>query len=640
MTRRRRTSVLVAVTAVAWGLGLVSPTIAATSPVGSSSSSSPNLRSTITLNRPQGTSAGHLMVAAVAVNTDAETITPPEGWSLVRDDTIPGAVRQAVYVKPAGDAEPATYTWVLPTARRVAGGITAYSGVDAANPLEASEASRRPQPGNAIAAPVLTTSVPDTRLVLLTAVAAEGWLTPAAGLEKRWQAAASDAATSSDVLLSAADTAQTEAGPTAPLSTQANQAGPAIAALLALRPAVTPLPPDIDPPDTTIDAGPPATVATTTATFVFSADEPASYTCALDGAVPATCSSPATYSGLTAGPHSLTVTATDTAGNTDPAPQTRVWTVEPGASSDPVLVGAGDIAHCTSQGDEATAALVESIPGTVFTAGDNAYVNGTAKEFANCYDPTWGRFKGRTMPAPGNHEYQSDPAAAGYYQYFGAAAGDPTKGYYDYTLGSWHVIVLNSVCWAAGGCGPGSPQEQWLRTVLASSRAPCTVAITHHARFSSAALHGSTPTVAPLWTALYEHGADLVLSGHDHVYERFAMQTPAGVADPVFGLRQFTVGMGGRDHRRFANPIANSEVRNSTTFGVLKLTLQTDRYHWEFVPEAGKSFTDRGTGACHGAPPPVAPPTRPPVPIKPVVTSTTYPPPTDTPVPSTTTPTS
>ena len=282
--------------------------------------------------------------------------------------------------------------------------------------------------------------------------------------------------------------------------------------------------------------------------------------------------------------------------------------VDPGPP-DPVLVGAGDIAGCDSPGDEATAALIDHIPGTVFTAGDNAYVNGTADEFAKCYEPTWGRFKDRTMPAPGNHEYQSDPTAAGYYGYFGPAAGDPAKGYYDYTLGSWHVIVLNSNCVPAGGCQAGSPQEQWLRQVLAAGDARCTVAISHHTRFSSALAHGSDVDLQPFWQALYEYGADLVVSGHDHVYERFAALRPDGVADPLFGLRQIVVGTGGRDYRSFGIPVAGSEVRIAETFGVLKLTLRADSYDWQFVPEAGKTLTDEGTSACHGVPPVTVPPT-------------------------------
>jgi acid phosphatase type 7 len=292
-----------------------------------------------------------------------------------------------------------------------------------------------------------------------------------------------------------------------------------------------------------------------------------------------------------------------------------------------VLVGAGDIASCESTGDEATAALVDQIPGTVFTAGDNAYVNGTADEFARCYDPTWGRFKARTMPAPGNHEYQQDPAATGYYGYFGPAAGDPAKGYYDYTLGSWHVIVLNSNCVPAGGCQVGSPQEQWLRQVLAAGTARCTVAITHHSRFSSALLHGSEADLHPFWQALYEHGADLVVSAHDHVYERFAALAPDGTPDPLFGLRQIVIGTGGRDHRSFGIPVPGSEVRIAETFGVLKLTLRAGSYDWQFIPEAGKTSTDQGTTACHDAPPVIVPPV-------------TQPSTTATPAPSVTRPTS
>jgi hypothetical protein len=298
---------------------------------------------------------------------------------------------------------------------------------------------------------------------------------------------------------------------------------------------------------------------------------------------------------------------------------------DPAPPPDPVLVGAGDIASCDSPGDEATAALIDQIPGTVFTAGDNAYVNGTADEFAKCYDPTWGRFKVRTMPAPGNHEYQQDPAATGYYGYFGSAAGDPTKGYYDYTLGSWHVIVLNSNCVPAGGCEAGSPQEQWLRQVLAASDARCTVAITHHARFSSGLAHGSDVDLLPFWQALYQYGADLVVSGHDHVYERFAALRPDGVPDPLFGLRQIVIGTGGRDHRSFGIPVPGSEVRIADTFGVLKLTLRADSYDWQFIPEAGKTLSDQGTTACHLAPPVTDPPTVPPVTLPPTLPQVTEP---------------
>jgi hypothetical protein len=283
------------------------------------------------------------------------------------------------------------------------------------------------------------------------------------------------------------------------------------------------------------------------------------------------------------------------------------------AGSVATLVGAGDIAGCRSVQDAATAKLVESIPGQVFTLGDNAYSNGSAKEFANCYNPTWGRFKNRTRPTPGNHDYFT-AHAAGYFNYFGAAAGDRTKGYYSYNVGAWHVIVLNSNCWAVGGCGAGSPQEKWLRADLAASKAACTVAMWHHPRFSSGRNHGSDPATAAFWSALYQYGAELVLAGHDHVYERFAPQRPNAVADPAFGLRALNVGTGGIGHYSFGQLAVNSQVRNSGAFGVLKLTLRDGSYDWKFVPVPGKTFTDSGTGSCHG---------RPPAPPKPPATTTT-----------------
>ena len=635
----RRRSVRLAVALVAACIGVVPRTVAAPGAVGSTTSSSPDPRSSITLNRPPAAQPDDVLIASVVLTDDAGAVVAPEGWSLVRDDAVPGAIRQVVYVKVAGATEPAAYTWGLPAARRAAGGITAYSDVDAADPVDGDAAALTAEGGTAIAAPGLTTSEPDTRLVLLTAAAAEGNLRPPPGLEKRWQAAAADAGTTDDAVASAADITQALAGAIPPLVTSLSEPGPAVSVVLALRPARAALPPDTDPPDATVDAAPPATVATTTAMFVFSADEPARFSCALDGALPRPCSSPVTYHGLAPGPHALTVVAADTAGNVDPLPAVWHWTVEPGASPDAVLVGAGDIAHCGSGGDEATAALVEKIPGTVFTAGDNAYVNGTPRQFTKCYDPTWGRFKHRTMPAPGNHEYQRDPKATGYYQYFGPVAGDPEQGWYDYTLGSWHVIVLNTACGRVGGCEAGSPQERWLRAVLAAGKARCTVAITHHARFSSARTHGSMPALQPLWRALYEHGADLVISGHDHVYERFGPQKPGGAADAVFGLRQIVVGTGGRDHRNLGSPVAHSEVRNDDTFGVLKLTLHPDSYDWRFVPEAGKTFTDKGTSACHDAPPPLAEPPVP-APASPGAAPPATRQPTTTPSPSTTRPTS
>jgi hypothetical protein len=259
-----------------------------------------------------------------------------------------------------------------------------------------------------------------------------------------------------------------------------------------------------------------------------------------------------------------------------------------------VLVGAGDIAGCGSANDDATAALLDNIEGTVFTAGDNAYPNGTVQEYLSCYHHSWGRHRARTRPAAGNHEYNT-ANAAGYYDYFGTAAGDRDKGYYSYDIESWHVVVLNSNI----AHGPGSAQDRWLRDDLASSPARCTIAYWHHPRFSSSSEHGNDPSVQPFWEALYEADAELVIVGHDHTYERFAPQTPTGQPDPARGIRQFVVGTGGRSHYGFGRIQPNSEVRNGTAYGVIRVDLFADSYAWEFVPVAGATFTDSGSGSCH-----------------------------------------
>ena len=269
-------------------------------------------------------------------------------------------------------------------------------------------------------------------------------------------------------------------------------------------------------------------------------------------------------------------------------------------SDDPVLVGAGKIAHCGSSGDEATAKLLDGIPGTVFTAGDNAYNSGTAEEFNNCYDPTWGRHKARTRPTPGQHDYGT-PGASGYFGYFGAAAGDPTKGYYSYNLGEWHIIALNSSCGnLVGGCEPTSPMVTWLKQDLAANSSACTLAYFNHPLFSSGR-HGNQTQVRPLWDALYAADAEVILNSRDHDYERFAPQDPSGTEDPARGIREFVVGTGGAGLYSFDLGILkpNSEVRNDDSYGVLKLTLHPTSYDWQFVPVAGKIFTDSGTTNCH-----------------------------------------
>lgn len=266
--------------------------------------------------------------------------------------------------------------------------------------------------------------------------------------------------------------------------------------------------------------------------------------------------------------------------------------------ADAVLVGAGDIADCVDlSGAEATEKILSTIPGTVMAIGDLAYPDGSALNFA-CYDKTWGKERSRTRPAPGNHEFHSDGATY-YFEYFGAAAGEASKGYYTYELGSWHIVVLNSECDQIGGCGAGSAQEKWLKQDLATHPVACTLAYFHKPLFSSGGKHGDDLTVKPLWDALYAGGADVVVSGHDHDYERFGPQTPEGKADGARGIREFVAGTGGKNHRPFVAARANSETRNADTFGVLKLTLGPGKYAWEFVPVDGGTFRDTGEAQCH-----------------------------------------
>lgn len=262
-----------------------------------------------------------------------------------------------------------------------------------------------------------------------------------------------------------------------------------------------------------------------------------------------------------------------------------------------MLVGAGDIASCTSNGDNETANLLASIAGTVFTAGDNAYPDGAPTRFSDCYAPTWGRYRDRTHPALGNHDWVT-PGAAGFFGYFGQVGVSPGQGWYSYDLGAWHIVVLDSDCWATGGCGTGSPQLAWLTADLAEHPAACTLAIWHHPRWSSGP-HGDNPDVAPFWRALHAAGADVVIDGHDHDYERFAPQDPNGRADPTRGIREFVVGTGGESQYPVGKPIPNSQSIGRGVFGVLELTLHPASYNWRFVPVAGETFTDSGSAACH-----------------------------------------
>lgn len=263
------------------------------------------------------------------------------------------------------------------------------------------------------------------------------------------------------------------------------------------------------------------------------------------------------------------------------------------SSSDPVLVGAGDIGQCPGGKQDATALLLDGIGGTVFTAGDN--LNGptpTLENYQTCYGAYWGRQLARTRPAPGNHDYDP-PGPSAYFSYFGDAAGPSGLGFYSYDISSWHVVVLNTSI----PMGPGSIQQTWLEDDLQASSAACTVAYFHYPLFTSSQ-YGPNPGVRSLWRTLYAHGVEVVMNGHHHQYERFAPQDPDGRLDGARGIREFVIGTGGSELYWFTPPVANSEVRASV-HGVFKLTLQPSAYTWEFIPIPGTSFRDSGTGSCH-----------------------------------------
>jgi hypothetical protein len=271
-------------------------------------------------------------------------------------------------------------------------------------------------------------------------------------------------------------------------------------------------------------------------------------------------------------------------------------------TQDVVLVGAADIGGCgpTPSHSWATAALLDSIPGTVFVAGDLAYPNGAETEFTRCYDATWGRHRSRTTPAPGVHDLIA-PNAQGYFNYFGPIAGDPTKGYYSYNYGAWHVIIINDICTSSAGvngCTATSAEGQWLQADLAANPTTCTVAIWHQPLYSSTTV-AVTTAMRTFWQILYNARADLVINGHAHNYERFAPQDPNGNLDLANGLREFVVGTGGESLQAFTTSAPNSQVRNSSTYGVLKLTLHATSYDWQFVQVAGQTFTDSGSQVCH-----------------------------------------
>jgi len=289
-------------------------------------------------------------------------------------------------------------------------------------------------------------------------------------------------------------------------------------------------------------------------------------------------------------------------------------------SADPVVLAAGDLVcgSTTAVGrpcqHAAVAALVPALaPDAVLLLGDIQYEDGTLADFSARFHPVWGPYKSIIYPVPGNHEYRTS-GAAGYFDYFngiGVAtgrAGTRGKGYYSFNLGAWHIVVLNSNCNKIGGCSAGSPMEQWLRADLAANPAMCTLAAWHHPRFSSGN-HGPARALQPIWQALQDFDAEVVLSGHDHGYERYAPQSATGAPDARRGMLQFVVGTGGKEHGIVRARQPNSVVRNSTSFGLLRLTLHPTSLDWQFVPVPGATLADAGSLACRGnAPPPPPPP--------------------------------
>lgn len=282
-------------------------------------------------------------------------------------------------------------------------------------------------------------------------------------------------------------------------------------------------------------------------------------------------------------------TATPTVTSTPVSTTTKTVTATsvPTTNGDPLFIGAGDISTCSNTNDDATEKVLELYPSaTVYTLGDDAYESGTPTEYANCYDASWGKVKNRTKPSPGNHDYNTS-AGSGYFQYFGVPQ------YYSYDVGAWHIVALNTEI----SVSSGSAEETWLKNDLASHNNKCVLAYWHEPRWSSDSSHGNSTFVSTLWNDLYSAGADIVLNGHAHVFEKFAPQNPSGQADPL-GLTEFVVGTGGRSHYAFGTVKANSEIRNSTDYGVLLLTLHSASADWSFINIANKVLYN-GTINCH-----------------------------------------
>ena len=287
-------------------------------------------------------------------------------------------------------------------------------------------------------------------------------------------------------------------------------------------------------------------------------------------------------------PTAIVQPETVTGNNDQPAPPGPP-TPRPGGGV-ATISAVGDIGWCGSPGVAQTASLLSRFADDILLLGDLAYPRGTASDFRRCFDPDYGRFKSRFRPGPGNHEYD-ESGANGYFDYFGAAAGPGRLGYYAFRAASWQVLVLNS----SVPIERGSAQYQWVREQL-DQRARCTLATVHHPYDGSGA-HGQTPLLRDIWQLLYDHGADVVLNGHDHNYERIAPQTADRQLDLERGIRQFTVGTGGAPLYPQSRRAANSEIFLQT-WGVLRMSLEPTQYAWEFLDVNG-AVLDLGGADCH-----------------------------------------
>jgi len=283
-----------------------------------------------------------------------------------------------------------------------------------------------------------------------------------------------------------------------------------------------------------------------------------------------------------------------------------LWPAATAGAAAPIVAAAGDIA--CAPGDPVTPTTCHQMQTSnlfvgnpaitaVLPLGDEQYEDGLLSEFQNSYDLSWGRALGKSHPVPGNHEYASGSNGNGYFAYFGARAGTAGRGWYSFNVGQWHLIALNANCTHVGGCGASSPQMTFLKNDLAKHHPACTLAFWHQARFSSGP-QGNVVAMDAIWKVLYSHHVDVVLSGHDHIYERYALQTPAQAKDPKHGIREFVVGTGGRSLDPFTGPFTNGQFRQRSQFGILKLTLHPHRYEWRYV-SAAKHVLDSGETDCH-----------------------------------------